>query len=243
MQISSNTILITGGGTGIGFALAEQFSKLENEVIICGRREKKLREAKEKLPLIHINVCDLSQENVRKDFAKLLIRKFPRLNILINNAGIQQRIDLKKADEINRIREEIEVNLLAPIHLSALLIPHLKEKKEAAIINISSGLAFAPIAAVPIYCVSKAAIHSYSLSLRHQLAKTSIKVFEIIPPIVDTELDKGKRDIDIKNRAISPEEFAKQSIEVIKNDVYESAIGAAEYLRSKREELFSGMNR
>jgi len=242
MQTSHNTILITGGATGIGLALTEQLTKT-NTVIICGRREGKLLEAKQKFPNIHVKVCDLQIQNERIELVNWLIQSFQDINILINNAGIQQELNLMKIENIEHIKQEVEINLIAPVHLSTLLIPHLKTKPYSAIINISSGLAFTPIAAMPMYCATKAALHSFSLSLRRQLAKTNIKVFEIAPPMVDTELDKEMCDGHQQSeRGMKPGEFAIQALEVIKNDLFEAAIGFANNLRLKREEMFNNLN-
>jgi uncharacterized oxidoreductase len=243
MKTSDNTILITGGATGIGLALAEQFIKLGNEVIICGRRENKLREAVQQLPGMHFMVCDLSESGNRKKLADWAAKNFPGLNILINNAGIQSYLDLKASLNIDIVKQECEINFIAPVHLSNLFFEQLKKQDNPAIINITSGLAFAPLSLMPVYCATKAAMHSFSLTLRHQLSKTNIKVFEIAPPTVDTELDKGERDKRGRtDRGIKPEEFAVQAIEAIKNDTYEAAIGSANNLRLKREELFNMMN-
>jgi uncharacterized oxidoreductase len=243
MNISKNTVLVTGGATGIGLALAGQFLKEENTVIICGRREEKLQEAKRLYSRIHIKVCDLEKQTERIIFAEWLIKNFPGLNILVNNAGIQNDFDFTGDINIDDIRQEIEINLISPIHLIILLLPHLMQKANPAIINISSGLAFTPLALVPIYCSTKAAVHSLSLSLRHQLSGTSVKVFEIAPPTVDTELNKVSRDRRANmNRGINPEEFVVEAMAVLRNDVYESAIGTANNLRLKREEMFPFIN-
>ncbi len=244
MNTSNNTILITGGATGIGLALAEQFVQLGNNVIICGRRENKLSDAKQKLPAVRTKVCNISNDDERIHFAESVIKEFPDLNILINNAGIQQEIDLSDPQNLMAVRAETETNFIAPVHLSALLIPHLRTKEHAAIINVSSGLGFAPLAIMPVYCATKVALHSYSLSLRHQLKNTSVKVFEIIPPIVDTELDRGARaKRGQTDRGKSADECAVHAIEAMKNDVFEAAIGAAANLRAKREDMFPFMNR
>jgi uncharacterized oxidoreductase len=243
MKTSENTILVTGGATGIGLALAEQFIKLGNEVIICGRREDKLKEASRKLPGIHFKVCDLTNPDERKILTDWTMENFPGINILINNAGIQNNYNLKETLDIESVKQECEINFIAPVHLSNLFVVYFTRQNNCAIINITSGLAFAPLAFMPVYCATKAALHSFSLSLRHQLSQTTIKVFEIAPPTVDTDLDKGERDKrERPDRGIKPEEFATQAIEAIKNDTYEAAIGMAENLRLKREELFSRMN-
>jgi uncharacterized oxidoreductase len=249
MQIRGNTILITGGATGIGFSLAEAFIKAGNEVIICGRREYKLEEAKNKLPQIHTKICDLSKKKERKLLYDWVRSNFKDINVLVNNAGIQRMIDFKKGtDDLVNGEDEIEINLKAYVYLSAYFIPLLLKRKEAAIINVSSGLAFIPLAAVPVYCATKAAIHSFSLSLRHQLKDSSIRVFEIIPPIVDTELDRGAREErKQKDRGIPPFEVAKAVLKALENNEYEVAIGMAQNLRAgarnNPEQTFQNINR
>jgi uncharacterized oxidoreductase len=239
MHTSGNTILITGGATGIGLALAEAFLRKENEVIICGRREAKLTEAKNKFPRLHTRRCDVAVAEGRKSLSDWAVDNFRSLNILINNAGIQKEIDFKKGTtDLLSGENEIEVNLQAPVHLSALFIPHLMKRREAAIVNISSGLGFVPLSIMPVYCATKAALHSFSLSLRHQLRNTSIKVFEIIPPTTDTELDRGARDKRSQaDRGIKPEVVAGAAIEALDRDDYETAVGQAQFLRdSSRKE-------
>lgn len=249
MKTTGNIILITGGATGIGFSLAEVFANAGNEVIICGRRENKLKEAKNKLPQIHTKVCDLSKEKERESLYKWVNAHFKNLNILINNAGIQRMVNLRKGTrDLFNGEDEIEINLTAPITLSAYFIPLLLKQREAAIINISSGLCFVPIAAMPVYCATKSAIHSFSLSLRHQLRDTSIKVFEIIPPIVDTELDKGARgERGQEDRGIPPFKVAQATLKALENDEYEIAIGMAENLRMESrknpDQTFQNINR
>jgi len=188
MELGSNTVLVTGGASGIGLALAERFLRAGSTVIVCGRREEKLREAKDKHPELHTRVCDVADESQRVALAEWAVRAFPRLNVLVNNAGIQLRVALSEPGQWERVREEIVINFEAPVHLSTLFIPHLRRQKHAAIVNITSGLSFAPMARVPVYCATKAALHSFTLSLRHQLADTPIEVIEIIPPAVDTDL-------------------------------------------------------
>ncbi len=234
MRTAGNTILITGGATGIGFALAETFLRKGNEVLICGRREDKLTQAKNKFPKLQIRRCDVADLEDRKRLYDWAVTNYKHLNILINNAGIQKEIDFKKgtADLLGG-ENEIEINLEAPVHLSALFIPHLTEQKEAAIINISSGLGFVPLAIMPLYCATKAALHSFSLSLRHQLRNTTIKVFEIIPPTTDTELDRGARGKRGQaDRGIKPEVVAEATIEAVDKDNFEVAVGQAEFLRN-----------
>jgi uncharacterized oxidoreductase len=245
MKITGNTILITGGATGIGLALAEAFLREGNQVIICGRREKKLQEAKSKLPSLHVRVCDVSKYSERENLFQWATKAFSSLNLLINNAGIQKEFDLRTgAVDLSGDEDEIDINLKAPIHLCAMFIPHLSEQRESAIVNITSGLAFTPLAVVPIYCATKAGLHSFSQSLRHQLRNTSIKVFEVAPPIVDTELDRGARESrEQENVGISPVEVAEAALKGMKEDQLEIVIGLASNLRSAPEKMFDIINR
>lgn len=239
-------MLITGGATGIGYALAESFVSLGNTVIICGRREEKLQEAKAKLLSINIMKCDVSKGDSREMLFGWISENFGSLNILVNNAGIQRNIDLKKGiEDLEANDDEIEINFRSQIYMTARFVPLLSMHKESAIINISSGLGFVPLATFPIYCATKAAIHSFTMSLRHQLKDTSIKVFEAIPPTVyDTEL-KGK-PIPKSEWSISASEMASAIIEGLKNNQYEIPAGPTkDWLSSSKEDLdkaFSSMN-
>ena len=192
--MSGNTVLITGGATGIGLSLAEALIGAGNDVIVCGRREEKLEEARLRLPGLHTRRCDLAMEAERSDLYEWVSRVFPKINVLINDAGIQRVIDLRKGTvDLFSGDDEIEINFKAYVHLAALFTPLFMGREESAIVNVSSALGFVPIAIMPIYCATKAAIHSYSMSLRHQLRGTPIKVYEVIPPTVDTDLDRGAR--------------------------------------------------
>jgi uncharacterized oxidoreductase len=189
MNMTQNTILVTGGSNGIGLALAERFLAADNRVIICGRREDKLREAEKRHPGLITKVCDVAVESERLALSSWLAKEFSDLNILINNAGIQNRINVLTADrEWAHFRQEIAINLEAPVHLSLLLVRRFVGKSNAAIINISSGLAFMPMAASPLYSATKVAIRSFTMSLRRQLAASGVNVVEIIPPMVQTDL-------------------------------------------------------
>lgn len=233
MKIKDNTILITGGGTGIGLALAETLTVAGNQVLICGRRKEKLEEAKRRLPGISFLQCDLTKSEDRQALFRWATQEYPDLNVLVNNAGIQRQIDLTQgAEELLEGEDEVEINLCVPILLSAMFTPHLMNQGNAAIVNMSSGLGFIPIAFMPVYSATKAALHSFSLSLRHQLRNSPIKVFEIIPPTVDTELDKGARgrrgQVD---RGIPSVEVAQATLQALAADDYELAVGRAEGLR------------
>jgi uncharacterized oxidoreductase len=249
MKVKNNTVLITGGATGIGFALAEALQKAGNTVIICGRRQSKLEEAKRKLPQIYIRTCDVSKEEERKALFNWVKGNFKDFNVLVNNAGIQRMVDLKKGiRDLTGGENEIEINMVAPIYLSAYFIPILMKQKEAAIVNVSSGLGFVPIASMPVYCATKAAIHSFTMSLRHQLKNTSVNVFEVVPPAVDTELGKGSVEEEEEewNRGIPPAEVAKAVISSLVKDEYEIVVGEAKGLvtgsRNDPDEAFKNLN-
>ncbi|MCM3702310.1 SDR family oxidoreductase [Paenibacillus macerans] len=191
MKLSGNTILITGGSTGIGLAFAERFIKAGNTVIVCGRRERALEDAKEKSPNLITHVCDLNMESERVALFDWVTANYPEVNVLVNNAGIQQRFNVLKADAKNNwsyFNQEIQTNVEAPVHLSMLFAPFFAAKEAAAIINVTSGLAFTPFVIAPIYSATKAALHSFTLSLRHQLSDTSVEVIEVAPPAVNTDL-------------------------------------------------------
>jgi uncharacterized oxidoreductase len=232
MRTDGNTILITGGATGIGFALAEAFVKAGNKVLICGRREAKLKEARAKLPQIQTRQCDLSKKEDRESFCDWVKDNHEGLNILVNNAGIQRAINLRKGiTELFGGEDEVQINFAAPIHLSAYFAPLLLKKKEAAIINVSSGLGFVPIAAMPVYCATKAGIHMFTISLRHQLKDSPVRVFEVVPPAVDTELGKGTTgESEQQYRGIPPSEVAVATLKALENDQYEIVIGEAKGL-------------
>lgn len=189
MQASGNTVLITGGSAGIGLALATRFLEAGNDVIVCGRRADKLEEAKSQYPALHTKVCDVSEAESREELFHWATSEFPKLNVLVNNAGIQQRINmLKPSLEWSHYKRELAANLDAPIHLSTLFISHLRKMQSASIVNVSSGLSITPAAFAPVYSATKAALHSFTMSLRLQLAETNIRVVEILPPAVNTDL-------------------------------------------------------
>lgn len=254
MKVTGNTILITGGATGIGYALAEAFIKNGNEVIICARTEENLRKAKNQLPELNTIRCDVSKETERDRLHDWVISNFQETNVLINNAGIQKMVDLRKgaADLLRDLQtngeDEIDINFKAYVYLAAHFIPDLMKRKEAAIINVSSGLGFVPMASMPVYCATKAAVHSFTISLRHQMKDGPIKVFEIIPPIVNTDLDKGARDKRGQtDRGIPPEEVAKATLTGMEKNEFEIGVGMAQSLktgaRDNFDQIFSRMNR
>ena len=184
MKLTNNKILITGGASGIGLGLAERFIEEGNTVIICGRRESLLNEVKEKHPALTTKVCDLSDENERLELFHWIQENHSDLNVLVNNAGIQNWMNIGDDDFYQKANHEITTNITAPIHLTTLFtkLPALN-----TIINVTSGLAFVPLAKVPVYCATKAFMRSFTLSLRYSL-KPSIEVIEMIPPALNTDL-------------------------------------------------------
>ena len=197
MNITGNTILITGGGSGIGRALAEALHARGNQVIISGRREKLLDAVTEANPGMASLLVDMQDKADIEGFARDALARFPALNVVINNAGIMKDEDVTATDDHLAVAEEtIVTNLLGPIRLTATLLPHLLKQPRATIMTVSSGLAFVPMAATPTYSATKAAIHSYSMSLRHQLRDTSTQVIEIAPPYVQTELRGPEQAVD-----------------------------------------------
>ena len=221
MKLSNRTVLVTGGTGGIGLGIAEAFHQSKSRVIVCGRDREKLSAVEEKFPEITAIACDISKAAQRKQLAADVMRRFPDLDILINNAGIQKNIDLKKGyDELKSGEDEIAVNFTAPVELTALFIGALLKKPSAAIINVSSRLGFMPIPSTPIYNATKAALHTYTLVLRQQLKNTPVKVFEIVPSLVDTDLRKARQDAaSAKNQGVSLAEYIPTVIQALENDV------------------------
>nr|MBC7611369.1 SDR family NAD(P)-dependent oxidoreductase [Pseudopedobacter sp.] len=192
MKLSNNKILITGGASGIGFGLTERFISENNQVIICGRREQALKEAQEKLPTLITKVCDLSIEKERIELFNWIREFHPDVNMLVNNAGIQNWMNISDTDFYGKAEQEITTNILAPIHLTNLFI---ELESLNTIINVTSGLAFVPFTKVPVYSATKAFFHSFTLSLRHLLKSKNIEVIEMIPPALNTDLGgKGIHD-------------------------------------------------
>ena len=185
MKISNNKILITGGASGIGLGLTERFIKENNTVIICGRREALLRKVSEKFPSVITRRCDLSVAGEREDLFKWISEKHDDLNVLINNAEIQQWMKVTDNDFFQRAKEEITINIEAPVHLASLFI---KLKSLDTIINVTSALSFVPLTKIPVYSASKSFLHSFTLSLRQLLKSNNIEVIELIPPALNTDL-------------------------------------------------------
>ncbi len=195
MKLSGRTVLVTGGTSGIGLGIAEAFHNHGSKVIVCGRDRGRLSAVEKKLPGSTALHCDVGDGRQRKELAEEVIRRFPDIDILVNNAGIQRYVDLKKGyDELTSGEDEIAINFVSVVELTALFIGHLLTRPSAAVVNVSSGLGFMPMVSTPVYSATKAAIHTYTLVLRQQLRDTPVRVIEIIPSMVDTGLNKAGRD-------------------------------------------------
>ena len=240
MQIKNHTVLVTGGSSGIGLALAERFLQAGNEVIICGRRAEALEDAKSKLKGVHTIVADTGSEAARHALWNDVTLQFPKVDVLVNNAGIQHKIDVQAPEPWQKLRQEISINLDGPIHLSLLAIPHLLKQPDAAILNVSSGLAFVPIAGMPVYCATKAALHSFTLSLRQQLKNTPIEVIEVIPPAVRTNLG-GSHDFGTPLAEYADTVFAQLEAQKLET-THDMSQRASQASRGELDEMFKRMN-
>jgi len=232
MITTGNTILITGGGSGIGRGLAEAFHKLGNHVIIAGRRKQVLDETVAANPGMSSAVLDIENAASIRAFTAKLVADFPDLNAVIHNAGIMRPEKLlAQPEELTDAEAIITTNLLGPIRLTAALLPHFQKLPHAAILTVTSGLAFIPLAMTPTYNATKAAIHSYTQALRYQLKSTNIQVIEIIPPYVQTELMGSQQASD--PRAMPLAEYLNETINILKTqpDVTEVLVERVKPLR------------
>lgn len=227
MKLTANTILITGGSSGIGLALAKTFYQLGNKVIIAARNIEKLNDVKTQFPEIEIFQCDLTKQTAIDELIIFIEQHHPNLNILFNNAAIQYNYDfLHEQNIINKVDYEVSANLTSTIKLCGLLLPTLLKNKNAAIINVSSGLAISPKKSAPVYCATKAAIHNFTKALRYQMEATDLKVFEILPPIVETPMTEGRG-----KSKISAEQLVNEFIKDFKKNKEESYIGKSKLLK------------
>ena len=244
MNLGGNTVLITGGATGIGLALAIRFLQAGSKVIICGRRSDKLEEAQRIHPELKTYVCDVAEEAERINLFEWTVKNFPEVNVLVNNAGIQRRYSATKdPDPWQERRKEIVINVEAPIHLTSLFVTHFLKQPQAAIINVSSGLAFTPGTFATVYSATKAALHSFTMSLRHELENTSIKVIEIVPPAVNTDLGGA----GIHTMGVPVDEFADSIMQRLGEGEPEIGYGRSEKARnasrSEINEMIRMMNK
>jgi len=227
MNISNHTILITGGGSGIGLATAKALLAKNNKVIICGRNQAKLDQATGTTPGLHAIQCDISDNAQVATMIQKLDAGHGGISILINNAAIFQRYDIVgKGLTREQVSNELLINVLGPISLIDQFLPGLMKKPEAAIVNVSSGLAYVPLTSHAIYSATKAAVHSYTLSLRHQLKGSAVRIFELLPPLVDTEMVK---DIKLSGK-VKPEVVVNALLSGLANNKKEIRPGASKAL-------------
>lgn len=226
MQLNGNTVFITGGTSGIGLALARAFHDRGNQVIVCGRDSVRLEAVGKSLAGIVTYPCDITDDAAQQALIDTLTRRHPPLNILINNAGIQHNYSLAEGgDAAVRIEEELSVNVLAPMKLTARLLPHLLAQPHAAIVNVTSALAVTPKQNAAVYCATKAAMRSFTQTLRYQLEDTPVAVFELIPALVETAMTEGRGV-----HKISPTALAEEALRALMADREEIRIDKVKLL-------------
>jgi len=233
MELSKNTILITGGTSGFGFEFASKLIALGNTVIITGRNDRRLEETKQIISGVHTIQSDVSKIDDISRLYDRVIEEFPDLNILINNAGEMRKIFINDDHILSDITREIEINLMGPIRMVQEFLPHLKRKPNAAIMNVTSGIALGPFPIAPVYGASKSGLRSYTQSLRVQLKNTNVKVFELIAPGARTPLnDKFRNDEGFNEKMLmAPDKLINEAIKGMKNDSFEIYPGLAKAIR------------
>ena len=229
MKLSGNTILVTGGSTGIGLAFAKKFVELGNEVIITGRSQTKLDAATKAEPRLQTEQCDASDPEAISRLGQSMLQDHPKLNLLMNNAGIFAFNNLVvPSEDLTSLTKQIDVNVSGPIRTVAALIGQIKANR-GTIINVSSGLAFVPMQASPIYCATKAALHSYTISLRYQMADHGVEVIELMPPAVKTDLTSGLEE-DGSFKIITTDQLLEASLAGLKSGKAEIRPGQSNQL-------------
>lgn len=240
MNTSNNTVFISGGSAGIGFEIAKSFSEKGNKVIINGRSQKRLDQAIGKLNNAFGIQGDLSLENDRIRIAKALKQQHPELNIIINNAGVAYTYSLSQTgNAYENSANEINTNYLAIIHFTDLLLPHLLERDYSAIVNITSIVGLLPAAGVPTYSASKAALHFYTQSLRKSLAETKIGVFEVMPPLVNTEFSASIGGAN----GIPPRDVADELLEALKNNQFDVPVGQSKTVYAMLQQAITKLSK
>lgn len=243
MILSDRTILVTGGTSGIGRSLARELDRSGNTVIVCGRDEDRLAEVRAESPRIATRRCDLAYADQREELSEWLAKEHPMADVLINNAAVQYRFDVTQPIDLIRTHHQIEVNLIAPLHLSSLLAEQLAGKPGAAIVNITSALAFVPLVEIGLYSATKAALHSLTLSMRHQLKGMGIQLVEIAPPKVDTTIGPELRDDPTQTQGGMPvPEFVASALAGLASEADEILIGTAAPFKAAPEAAFSTLN-
>ncbi len=235
MKLSGNTVLITGGSSGIGLALAEGFARRGSQVLVCGRTEETLRKAQQRVPGLAVLQANVSDEDDRRRLFDWVEAEHPDTNVLVNNAGMQRRVRLTDgADAVDP--GEIALNLVAPIYLTTLFLPHLLRQAERgrspAIVNVTSGLGYVPLASTPVYGATKVGLQAFTRALRYQLRGTGVDVVDLAPPAVDTPLLRGALAPDGGGGppAITAEAFARDALRGLEKGRKEIRVGGAQLL-------------
>lgn len=233
MKLQQRTVLITGGTSGIGLALARQLLERGNTVIVTGRDQARLDATGRALPAAHLFNSDAGNPEAIKALGDAVLARFPALDTLVNNAGIMRNLKLAEPSGAEDVTREITTNLCGPVRMVQQFLPHLLERPDALIVNVSSGLAFLPFPAAPIYCATKAAMHSYTQSLRIQLAGTGVTVVELAPPGTETPLFRREFAAEMKReKAMPPEDLARRAVAAIEAGKLEIRPGVANVLRT-----------
>lgn len=233
MKLTGNTVIVTGGSSGIGLELARRLLALGNTVIVTGRDQAKLDAAKAGLKGLNTIQSDVSDPSAIEALFQRVTSEFPKLNVLVNNAGIMRTLNLHDKDGgLLDITREIDINLCGPIRMIKQFLPHLKAQPSAAIMNVSSGLAFVPLPIAPVYCATKAALHSYTESLRVQLKNTAVKVFELAPPATETPLIDAFNADDMQGITMMPvDKMVDAAIKGLQADHFEIRPGQSNQLK------------
>ena len=228
MQISGKTVLITGGGSGIGLHIGKEFIKSGAKVIACGRTMVKLEQARDNNPSLEIAECDVTDEKQVRELLEHCDSEFGGVDILVNNAGIFQVFDVADSDtSLEHQLNEVDIDFNGAVRMVHYFLPSLLQKPEAAIVNVSSGLAFVPLSMAPIYSATKAAMHAWTRALRHKLKKTNVKVFELMPPVIDTDMVSDLKDFP----KMPPDKLAKAFLKNFKADKLEITAGQSGQLK------------
>lgn len=243
MILRDRTVLVTGGTNGIGRALALSLAHQGNSVIVCGLDEARLAAIRAEHPRITARRCDLVNEEHRRDLAEWVVKEHPDLDILINNAAVQYRFDVTQPIDLDRARYQLDLNLLAPLHLSSLLAGHLAGRPQAAVVNMTSALAFTPLVEIGVYSATKAALHSLTISMRYQLKPLGIQVVEVFPPKVDTTIGSELRADPTQTQGGMPvPELVTQVLAGLATGAEEILIGLAHRAKAEPVAVFHQLN-
>ncbi len=232
MDLRHNTILITGGSSGLGLEFARQLLALGNTVLITGRDQARLDQARQLLPGVHPFQSDVSDPAAIEQLYALVTQQFPALNILINNAGEMRKLNLNDpAVDLRDVTREVDINLAGPIRMVQQFLPHLKAQQTAAILNVTSGLALTPFPLSPVYGATKAGLRSYTKSLRVQLKNTSVRVFELVAPAAKTTLGDKFTGLMDSGPLMDPNKLITAAVQAMQHDQFEAYPGLAKVIR------------